>query len=66
MNASLRESEESTDEDTAMRRLTLTRMLVWAAQEARDIGCPRSAGHVELALDAIAVSIREKMAGRGH
>ncbi|MEM8739925.1 MAG: hypothetical protein AAGE13_00405 [Pseudomonadota bacterium] len=42
-----------------MRRLTLTRMLIWAAREAREIDCMNSAQHVEFALDAIADCIQD-------
>ncbi|MEM9047272.1 MAG: hypothetical protein AAGC92_01015 [Pseudomonadota bacterium] len=43
-----------------MRRLTLTRMLIWAAREAREIDCMNSAEHVEFALDAIADCIQAR------
>lgn len=43
-----------------MRRLTLTRMLIWAAREAREIDCGSSAAHIDIALRAIADNIRER------
>jgi hypothetical protein len=46
--------------DIALRRLTLTRMLIWAAREAREIDCPETADQVELALESIAESIRRQ------
>lgn len=47
-------------DEVAMRRLTLTRMLIWAAREAREIDCMNSAEHVEFALDAIADCIQAR------
>ncbi|GIX12481.1 MAG: hypothetical protein KatS3mg118_0440 [Paracoccaceae bacterium] len=44
--------------DLAMRRLTLTRMLIWAAREAREIDCREAADRLESALDAVGDCIR--------
>lgn len=41
-----------------MRRLTLTRMLIWAAREAREIDCREAADRLESALDAVGDCIR--------
>jgi hypothetical protein len=46
--------------ETAMRRLTLTRMLIWAAREAREIECISSADHLDRALNSIADCIRDQ------
>ncbi|QDL91767.1 hypothetical protein FDP22_08230 [Paroceanicella profunda] len=50
---------ENTVSDAAMRRLTLTRMLIWAAREAREIECVSSAEHLDRALGSIADCIRD-------
>ncbi len=50
-------SDDARVSRAAMRRLTLTRMLIWAATEAEEIGCTASAHHLAAALRAIADQI---------
>jgi hypothetical protein len=51
---------EGDELESAMRRLTLTRMLIWAAHEAREIDCFSSADHLDRALNSIADCIRDR------
>ncbi len=42
--------DEPSENDQGKRRLTLTRLLIWAEQEAADLGRPESAKHINLAI----------------
>lgn len=42
--------DEPSDNDQGKRRLTLTRLLIWAEQEAADLGRPEAAKHINLAI----------------
>lgn len=57
------DSEQSASE-IAKRRLTLTRMLIWAAGEAREIGNAAAAERIEEALASMAAAIGERTAFR--
>jgi len=42
--------DQTSEDDQGKRRLTLTRLLIWAEQEAADLGRPASAKHINLAI----------------
>ena len=42
--------DQLSDDDQGKRRLTLTRLLIWAEQEAADLERPNSAKHINLAI----------------
>lgn len=50
MSAFLAPQETSLDADTAKRRLSLARMLIWAEAEALDIGRYKTAASINLAI----------------
>lgn len=58
------ESQQDGDDpaETARRRLTLARMLIWAAQEAREIDLQLPAEHLDRAVGSIGDQIRDRQA----
>lgn len=54
------------DEDVARRRLSLTRMLIWAECELRDLGYDRSGDMVQLGIQTLFDQLAEEKEAAGE